>query len=275
MSIPQKRSSIYGIDFSAAKSACKKIWVSRGRPVGNTLHIDECFRLADIVGSGVNSSTGRDECLAELRSVIVNAKDAVFGIDLSFSLPEPLMEESWEDLVLSFPSKYPSAEQFRESCRSMAGGKELKRISEISSKVPFSVYNLRLYRQTYFGIRDILHPLVRDDLACILPMQKAKSEKPWLIEICPACRLKKEEMYIPYKGKTDDRQNARLRILEYFLGKGLVIPSSLQEKAIQDTEGDALDSIIAVYSTFRSLPRLEMGPDSFPENYMVEGYTFF
>ncbi|WMW21963.1 hypothetical protein RE476_11405 [Methanolobus mangrovi] len=275
MSIPEERRIVYGIDFSAAKDACKKIWVSSGRPVGNTYHIDECYRLADMLALSGNYRVGRDECFAALRYLIVNNEDAVIGIDLSFSLPEALIEDDWEDFIGSFSSKYPSAEQFRGSCRSLAGGKELKRASEVRAKVPFSVYNLRLYRQTYFGIRDIISPLVRDGLACVLPMQEAKNGKPWLIEICPACRLKKENMYIPYKGKTGDKRSARLQILEYFMNKGLVIPESLQERIVEDTEGDALDSILATYSTFRSLSRLDGISKSLKGNYMVEGYTFF
>jgi hypothetical protein len=270
-----KKRCIFGVDFSGAKDACKKIWVSSGRSIGSTLHIEECYRLADRMGSGASSHSGRDECFSALRSLIIRENDAVFGIDLSFSLPEHLMEDDWESFIESFSSKYPSAEQFRESCRDRTGGKELKRASEIRAKVPFSVYNLRLYRQTYFGIRDVISPLVNDGLVCVLPMQEAKDGKPWLIEICPACRLKKEDMYIPYKGKTDDRRNARCRILEYFMNKSLVIPSSLQELIVADTEGDALDSIIATYSTFKSLSRLSEIPDTLPENYAIEGYTFF
>ncbi|WMW24048.1 hypothetical protein RE474_08025 [Methanolobus sediminis] len=270
-----KERRIFGVDFSGAKDACKKIWISSAKPVGNTLYIEECYRLADRIGSTANSRSGRDECFSALRSLIVREIDAVFGIDLSFSLPESLMEDSWEGFIESFSSNYPSAEQFRESCRDKAAGKEIKRASEIRAKVPFSVYNLRLYRQTYFGIRDVISPLVRDNLACVLPMQEARDGKAWLIEICPACRLKKEDMYIAYKGKTDDRRIARCRILEYFMSKGIVIPSSLQELIVDDTEGDALDSIIATYSTFRSLSRLSEISDTLPENYTIEGYTFF
>ncbi|WP_406660086.1 hypothetical protein V7O66_09560 [Methanolobus sp. ZRKC3] len=276
MSISKNRNSIYGIDFSGAKNACKKIWVSRGNVVGDTLHIDECFRIAEKISSVNQVRPGRDECLAALRDIIVKDEDSVFGIDLSFSIPEALIVEGdWESFILSFPSKYDSAQQFRESCRNMAGGKELKRVSEVKSKVPFSVYNLRLYRQTYFGIRDMLYPLVMEGLACILPMQDAKSGKPWLIETCPACRLKKEGMYIPYKGKNDIELDARVRILEHFMKKGLVISSKLQVKIQEDPEGDALDSIIAAYSTFRSMDMVSDISGTLQGNYMVEGYTFF
>ncbi|WP_340819517.1 hypothetical protein [Methanolobus sp. WCC4] len=270
-----RKRRIFGVDFSGAKDACKKIWVSSGRPAGNGLHIDECYRMADRLDPAVISHAGRDECFAALRSLIVNNSDAVFGIDLSFSLPAQLIEGDWEAFIESFPSNYPSAEEFRESCRSQAGGKELKRVSEIKARVPFSVYNLRLYRQTYYGIRDVIRPLVRDGLACFLPMQEAKGGKPWLIEICPACRLKKEDMYLSYKGKDDDKHSSRVQILEHFMNKGLVIPHSLQERIVEDTEGDALDSIIATYSTYTSLPGLGETSNTLPGDQAVEGYTFF
>jgi hypothetical protein len=38
------RHHIYGIDFSGAKDAGKKIWIAKGIVKGETLLIEDCFR---------------------------------------------------------------------------------------------------------------------------------------------------------------------------------------------------------------------------------------
>jgi hypothetical protein len=52
-----------------------------------------------------------------------------------------------------------------------------------------------LFRQTCFGIRSVLAPLVRDGLVSVVPMQRPAADKPWLLEICPASTLKARNLY--------------------------------------------------------------------------------
>ena len=85
---------------------------------------------------------------------------------------------------------------FKTKCNDAAGNNELKRKTDEETSTPFSPYNLRMFRQTYFGIKDILAPLVIDKIACVLPMQQPEQYKPWIIEICPASTLKNLNPYI-------------------------------------------------------------------------------
>jgi hypothetical protein len=136
------------------------------------------------------SDLERDRCLAALRDFIAGKEHGVFGLDFPFGLPCQLLEESrWEDWVLSFAERYTSPEFFREKCRTDAGGKELKRVTDETSHTPFSPYNLRLYRQTYFWYPRCIG-LAQAEAACIVPMQPATPGRPWLMEICPASTLK-------------------------------------------------------------------------------------
>ena len=39
---------IYGVDFSGAKDAGKKIWIAEGVVKGDSLLIEDCFRARDL-----------------------------------------------------------------------------------------------------------------------------------------------------------------------------------------------------------------------------------
>ena len=171
---------IYGFDFSGAKNAGTRIWVAGGVIEGDTLHIDMCRRADALPESGKR----RQPCLRALRSLISNESDAAFGFDFPFGLPASLVDYAdWESFALAFPGDYEDAQTFRHTCREASGGRELKRMTDRESQTPFSPHNLRLYRQTCYGIRDLPHPLVRDQSACVLPMQEPLLDKPWLLEV--------------------------------------------------------------------------------------------
>ena len=88
---------------------------------------------------------------------------------LPFSLPKDLIEaESWAEFLERFPERFRTETDFRESCTDSAlrigDRKELRRRTDIEAAAPFCAYNLRIYRQTYYGIRDLLGPLVSKNL---------------------------------------------------------------------------------------------------------------
>jgi hypothetical protein len=260
---------VYGVDFSGAKDAGKHIWVASGVIEGDALRIETCRRADALPGS----SKQREPCLSALRTFIVGKDDAAFGCDFPFGLPGPLVDQgSWESFVLAFPGRYESADAFRQACREAADGSELKRATDEESETPFSPYNLWLYRQTYYGIRDVLYPLVRDGAACVLPMQTPQPEKPWLLEVCPASTLKREWLYYSYKGREEQKREARERILEGLEEKGmLVIPDQeIRGKILENQGGDALDSVIAAIATVRAL----RSPEPRGEIYALEGYVY-
>ena len=198
--------TIYGIDFSGAKDAGNQIWIAKGVPDGEGLVIEACLRAKELPNSGKDIKV----CLAAIVNLVKSNPKAVFGFDFPFGLPTSLVQEiTWEDFVLAFPRKYENPEAFQESCREARKGKELKRETDKESRTPFSSYNLRLYKQTYFGISSILSPLVLGDRARILPMQRRKAGKAVVLEICPASTLKASGLYRPYKGKSAVHRAAR------------------------------------------------------------------
>lgn len=246
------RRHIYGVDFSGAKNAGQAMWIAGGVIEDGALRIEGCMATAALAHLGV----GNDRIYAALVDIIAMKQDGIFGLDFPFSLPKELIaDSSWEDFVRDFPRRYPSPEAFREGCRAAAGGKELKRATDRAAKTPFSAYNIRLYRQAYYGIGHVLRPLLIAGRAAVLPFQPAVRDLPWVIEICPASTLKAEGLYAPYKGRQPERRGDRLGILRELTSRYLSRPlPAAAEQAVQENfGGDALDSVVAAIAAHRAL----------------------
>jgi hypothetical protein len=266
---------IYGIDFSAAKKAGKRIWIASAIIVGNTLQIEDCRQAKYLP----DSDAERDQCLDALRRFISAQKACAFGLDFPFGLPRKLIKaNSWEEFIVSFGNRYPNPEQFRKICWVTAGYREDRRDTDRNNQTPFSPYNRRLYRQTYYGIRDLLAPLIWDRLVCVLPMQRRLPAKPWLFEVCPASTLKRMGLYQPYKGHSQDkdRRATRAHILEVIEETGGVTfkASTLRSTILDDPDGDALDSVIAAFATFRTVRSLAQSTLPLTDTYLLEGYVY-
>lgn len=117
----------------------------------------------------------------------------------------------------------------------------------------------------------MLDPLIQNRLACVLPMQHPHHGTPWILEICPASTLKKMNLYRPYKGKEHRKQRGRILNAVEATGSISIPEEAIREKIIADSGGDALDSVIAAYSTFRALcnPVALMG-----RAYRIDGYVY-
>ena len=247
-----RRDRVAGIDFSGARNAGKLIWIAGGVVAeGGALRLETCYPASELPGSGAD----KDQALPALVTFLANAADAIIGLDFPFGLPSPLVREAtWEEFIAGFPERHPNADSFRASCINIAGGRELKRRTDVETKTPFSAYNLRLYRQTYEGIRNVLHPLITKDLARAIPTQSPDNGKPILAEACPASLLKSENLYPSYKGPSAEAANARALILEGLMKRNLIEPLSppLRKTLLENKGGDALDAVIAAIIAIRA-----------------------
>ena len=271
-----KPNRVFGVDFSGAKNADRKIWVAGGALDGDTLRLDLCRRLEHLPGSG----SRLERALAALRTFVTQQAPCVVGLDFPFGLPRVLVEdERWEDFVRGFGNRFPDADAFPNDCRITAlertGRKELRRVTDIEANTPLSPYNLRIYRQTYHGIRHVIAPLIADDVACALPMQMALPGRVWLLEICPASTLELMGLRRSYKdGKGREYRWVRDDILtEVTHPFGIKVPDEIRHQVIADTEGDALDSIVAAVATLRAL-RESIDTDAQSDPSLVEGRVY-
>ncbi len=263
---------IYGVDFSASTEAGKGTWITAGTVAPSGLRISECHPAELLPGSGRDRHT----CLTALRSFLMTLRACAVGMDFPFGLPGALVEEpSWPEFVRAFPARYPSPSVFKQSCLSAAGGCEVKRTTDKQAKTPWAAYNLRLYRQTYFGINDLLRPLVQDDSICVLPMQPPLPDRPWVLEICPASTLRRAGFFRPsYKGGSRRHASARASILDWLDRQNEVaIPLEVRSTVLANKAGDAVDSLIAAYATFKAVSQsTHLGPVD--RVFALEGYVY-
>ena len=235
---------ILGIDFSGAALAGEKIWIARAHFDNEKLVFDELSSAANLPGGAPN----RDSALKALVETIQSFDAPICGFDFPFSLQtDEIDAPNWRDWVASQPEQFGDADAFR------AAYKGAKRETDIKAKTPFAPLNLRLYRQTYYGIAHVLAPLLRAK-ALALPFDEPNAEATWLLEICPASLLKKHKLYFSYKGKSDAQRENRERILtESQTRFELEVPASMRQSALEDTEGDALDAILSAVCVARAL----------------------
>lgn len=269
-----QKSKIVGIDFSGAEDAGKRIWISSGVLQDNCLIIEYCSSLSDIV----NKSPEPLSCLAELSRFILKMGDSAIGLDFPFSLPYTLFKvNNWLELLNYFTDNFFSPQSFRDFCRQAGGNRELKRITDILARAPWSPYNLRLYRQTYYGIKHLLLPLAVKEKVSVIPMQTPVVDKPWIFEVCPACTLKWLNLYYrPYKGAEANFKQNRIKILGGLENAGLVYIGSkkLNHKIVNEKNGDALDSVVCAVAAMRAVITGSYASLSKYRIYSVEGYIF-
>ena len=267
---PMLPSRVYGVDFSGAKHAGHTIWIAGGEVQGDTLRIDDCRPAASLPASGKD----RDIALAALRTFILEQTPCAVGCDFPFSLPQVhVTEPSWEAFVHEFAGNHPDADAFKRWCLERAEGRELRRATDCDARTPFAAYNLRLYRQTYFGIRDLLAPLVATGQVSVLPMQPPVPGRTWLLEICPASTLKSLGLYVPYKrADTSAVREGLLTTLAQDVR--VVVSDAVSEAVVRDHKGDALDSVIAAITTWRVLPEASQLRCEDGRLAAIEGYVF-
>ncbi|MGC9349968.1 MAG: DUF429 domain-containing protein [Anaerolineae bacterium] len=262
----------YGVDFSGAREAGRKIWLGTGEAVDGTLYLDACCPATALTGG----DTGRRAALAAVRALITVCTAAAFGFDFPFALPQALVPETcWVDFALGFGARYPDVEAFRYACREASGWRELKRETDVAARTPFSPYNLRIYRQTYYGIRDVLAPLVSSEAISVVPMQPPRPDTTPVLEVCPASMLKRADRYRPYKGRRPEYRARRKELLDWLSGARdvVLVGKEIQRLVLDDGEGDALDALLATVITFRAVMEgTRLTTDD--EVARVEGYVF-
>ncbi|MFZ5447126.1 MAG: hypothetical protein ACOZFS_00610 [Thermodesulfobacteriota bacterium] len=268
--------AIYGIDFSGAVYAGRKIWITLAMIKGEVLEIKDCFRGLSLPNSGKRLH----DCLAALVTFIASHKNSIFGLDFPFGLPCAIAEhfgcKTWTGFIYSFPAKFNGPHEFQHECKQVFGRPEAKRTTDIESKTPFSPYNLRLFKQTYFGITGVLYPLLKNGGAWVIPMQEIIGDRSLILEICPRSTLVREKIADKkYKGKTKEHWQNRRHILNRLSEKNVAIPENLFRLICGDIEGDALDSAIAAYAVGNSLlnPTFPF-PPGWKREYAIEGYVY-
>jgi hypothetical protein len=269
--LPVDPITVRGVDFSGASDAGRHAWASEATVEDGVLVFEHCFPIENLPRSGRSRSAALTALVTWL-----GESSTTTGMDAPFGLPRALVaEESWDEFVMAFGNRYSSANAFRQTCASLADGAELKRVTDISSRTPFSPYNLRLYRQTYYVLADVLRPLVLHGVACAAPMQRHRNGQAKLLEVCPASTLRAHGLSgAPYKGREPSHASRRRRIVQWVEEMTPArIPPAIQSAAVSDPDGNALDSLIAATAAFRARAT-GYGVRTHDPAYRLEGYVY-
>lgn len=235
--------TILGVDFSGAALAGLKIWLARATIEDGVLRVHKLQRAADLP----NSSPAREKALPTLVETVCGFEAPICGFDFPFSLTHEVIGDDWLRWLQTEVVPCPDADTFK------ATFPDARRRCDMNAKTPFSPLNLRLYRQTFHGLRDVLAPLAQCG-ARVLPMQDAVPGAARLLEICPASLLKREKLYLSYKGKSAAQWANRELIWNTLRERGPFAASAEIEKvALSDSEGDALDAVLAAVCVQRAL----------------------
>lgn len=241
---------VYGVDFSGSRSPSQNIWVTEANMTDTSdghLDVQDVSAAAELF-----SSTHRSDVLVELRDFIRKSDAAVVGMDFPFSLSESSVEtEKWEEFlerfantfsgedIESYPGIYDSDSEQRRETDFRFGGQ-----SPMSPQVQY---------QVFYGLRDVLYPLVTEDSVRVLPMQNSDASKPSLLEVYPAATFGTERLYrIGYKENTQESQKRRRVNAEGLQSHDKVLADDeVVETATQSH--DALDSFCAAFAVSRAI----------------------
>ena len=242
---------LLGIDFSGAQDAGRKIWVAEARRSDGPLAIELCRPASDLPGG----SREPDIAIAALARHIMAEQDTIVGCDFPFSLPLDLVQaKDWRSFALGFRQRFVDPLSFYDLCHRETGGIETKRRTDREDRTPFNSFNLRLYRQTWWGIGHLLAPLVKADAATIWPQMDKQAGKPVVVEVCAACSLIRLDCYPSYKGRMPVHRKARRQILDLLIARGYLAPPkrALRALLLDNQGGDALDAVIGAIAVNRS-----------------------
>lgn len=255
--------NILGVDFSGAKLAGEKIWAAHATLENDSLQfksVQQGLALPD-------SEAEREKVFPALVKWISSFDDYICGLDFPFSLNAENIGDNWHHWLKDQVALYDDADAFR------AKFSDVRRRCDIEAKTPFSPLNKRLYRQTFYGLHDVIWPLVQRG-AQVLPFDAPADSTRQLIEICPASLLKKEKFYLSYKGKSASQKENRGIIWDEMQRRtDFEAEDAFRKVAIADFEGDALDAVLSALCVVNSLSDLKIKPRDEIEH--REGRVYF
>lgn len=241
---------IYGIDFSGSKSPSQKIWITEASLINSS---DQYLQVQDMSAAAeLCSGTHRSKVLADICELIRQLDDAVIGLDFPFGLPQSSVSTGvWGEFLEEFASNFKNQDiGAYPGPYNSDGGSRRETDIRFGGQSPMSP---QVKYQVFYGLRDVLHPLVSENEIRVLPMQSREPAKPSVLEVYPAATFGAERLYrTGYKENTKKSQKRRRVNAEGLQSHDkLSIEDSLVEKAIQSD--DALDSLCAAFSVSRAI----------------------
>lgn len=260
---------IVGIDFSGAMNAGKHIWVSTGSVSGGALRLSSCERASSLF----SSKHSKRKIFGELVDWIDSLQGATVGLDFPFGVPEDVANivfhaTSWEEFMNSGSWRGLTPDRFRDQCTNFSHN-ELRDTDAIHrADCPHSI---RIYKQTFHGIKDVLRPLNERDVS-IAPMVRNRDTT--VLETYPAATLARDDdLYASrYKNRASTRERRVHNVNALSRLQDLDISGIETSKIENDSRGDAMDSVVAALATFRA--SYNKSPFNTTSHTRIEGHIY-
>ena len=240
-----QRLILHGVDFSGADGggAAKIRIAERELAPRSPVHVRGRLDRNGLRRAIVESQSDGREHLWRI--------DAPFGLPLecfAAELPQGFAEGevTWRS-VAEWMAGFDSARSWRGAMREMSR-REPKRACDREFKTPLAPMNLRVFKQTFTVITEILLPLAEQGIAIDPVCMPANGyARVRVAEGCPASILHRRGWPTKgYKGGGEPPRVLREELIRLLRKDGLEIDSQHAVEAIHDEEGDLLDAMILV-----------------------------
>ncbi|MGM0590866.1 MAG: hypothetical protein ACQETI_04415 [Halobacteriota archaeon] len=270
---------ILGVNFSVkADETGRDTWIADGIVEDGRLHVTDCRCVSD----RLDVPPDRMRAISALTAFLGRQPQrCAIGLDFPFGLPTAVVPcTNWTAFVRRFPDWFTMPETLTAVCTVRAeltsNGTETEPPRATDKPLgSIAPYSERLAEETFFGIRDVLRPLVLTDAVRVLPMQAADADRPWLLEVYPAGTLSDldgQRYRTPEQQQSrDGRPNPNVHV-ERLREAGVVLDDAA-ECAVDSPMSAPLDSILAAYATFRNT-RDANNLRTDDERRAIEGYIY-
>ena len=239
---------LHGVDFSGASSGGSGIRLATrrpGEPVREIQRLDRAGLRREIL-------KGLDGDSLESHFWLI---DAPFGIPIA-TLEACGIELDWRASV-DWLASFPNPREWRRAVRATIR-KEPKRWSDRASATPLASMNLRVFKQTWTVMVEILAPLLAEGVR-VEPMAGPLGSKVVVAEGCPASVLKRGgDSARGYKGSSESNRERRESIHDWATVEcGLQTADSVRRSCIADAGGDDLDAVLLTTDALQGPPPAE------------------
>lgn len=240
---------ILGVDFSGARDPGQKLWLTVGVERDGEIHVKSSVPA----GQQFDADT-RQEVLSGLRKAIKRAD--IVGLDFPFGLPAGVHDfERWTDVCAWIAESVSDPEDLQRQCVQRArettdGQRTYLRRRTDDPYNALSPYHWFTASQTFYGIRNVLWPLLGAEAITVEPMQDG--DRTPVCEVYPAGTL--QDVGLPaeqYKDDTDAARERRETIVEGLQLTPLAL-HGVEEHLASDVGGDAIDSVLAALAAWRA-----------------------
>lgn len=236
---------VVGIDFSGSQSPGRTIWITKATAsTAGQIEVDSVRSASEEL-----ESTGREDILDGLVDMIAGLGDMTVGMDFPFGLPRNCSDaDDWTEFLCEFKDEF--ADETIEAYPGTFATDGQTRRDVDYRYAGQSPLGPQIKYQVFYGLRDVLYPLVDAGDATVSPMLPSKDGVPELVEVYPAATFGRLCCYrTGYKGTGEDaerRRRVNLDRLEDAFG------FELDDRDTVIENDDALDSLCAATAALRA-----------------------